>query len=184
MPTACRLSNLNPGKCLKVTVDIGVTCINEFSNIKNYVVPARAGIQVRGSLAAIANVRFASRDRAGGCPAATHFLCFAKESKQRRATRVRRFCRDSAYDKNALRYSRAKAAAERALRIRFVTKVKIVVQSSDIPRRNLLRSLRCSAALNGNSKAHRAMVCLFIENVCRKLSPSPRKGKAGMGLHA
>jgi hypothetical protein len=118
---------------------------------------------------------------AGGCPAATHFLCFAKESKQRKATRVHRRAKKP---RGSLCYSRAKAAAELALRKRFVVKVNIVAQSSDSPRRNLLHSLRCSATLNGNSEARRAT----SDSLLRGAPLHPRsfpwvQGKAGMGLH-
>jgi hypothetical protein len=109
----------------------------------------------------VANAHFSSRDRAGGCPAATHFLCFAKESKQRKATRVHRFCRDTpergspskACDKNPLRYSKRQAAAELLVRIALVSDASNVASSSNSPRGMPLSLLRCSATLNGNSKA-------------------------------
>ena len=63
---------------------------------------------------------FAVRD-AGGCPAATYFLCFAKESRQRKATRG-----SSPPQKRGgtLRCSRVKAAAELGLEGAAVVEVK------------------------------------------------------------
>ncbi len=55
---------------------------------------------------------------AGGSPAATHFLCFAKESKQRKATP-----RSSAL-RASLRYSKRQAAAELGLEWAELQKVE------------------------------------------------------------
>jgi hypothetical protein len=85
---------------------------------------------------------------AGGSPAASPFPLFRqKKGTKEKATRVHR----PAKARGSLRYSRAKAAAELALRKRFAIKGKVVAQSSDSPRRNLLRSVRCSATLTGFS---------------------------------
>ena len=49
---------------------------------------------------------------AGGCPAATFFLCFAKERRQRKATRG---SSPRQKRRGALRYSNRQAAAELGL---------------------------------------------------------------------
>jgi hypothetical protein len=129
--------------------------------VQNFVIPARlpnpAGTQstvVSKTLMALIPVS------AGGCPAATHFRSDAKESKQRKATRVHRFCRDKACDKNSLRYSKRQAAAELLGRIVLVSDASNVASSSNSPRGMPLSLLRCSATLNGNSKA-RIAACLL-----------------------
>ena len=66
---------------------------------------------------------FAVRD-AGGCPAATYFLCFAKESRQRKATRG---SSPRQKRRGALRCSRVKAAAELGLEGVAVLEVKVAL---------------------------------------------------------
>ena len=55
---------------------------------------------------------------AGGSPAATHFSCFAKKSKQKKATP------DSSAHRASLRYSKRQAAAELGLVGAYVHKGK------------------------------------------------------------
>ncbi len=64
------------------------------------------------------------RVNAGGSPAASYFLCFAKESNQRKATRG-----SSSPQKrgDALRYSKRQAAAELGLEWAKVQKVEFVL---------------------------------------------------------
>ena len=167
-------------------LEIGAGAREQIPKVQNFVIPARLPNPAGTQPAVVSKTLMTLIPAfAGGCPAATHFRSDAKESKQRKATRAVGKCdRRAKKPRGSLRYSRAKAAAELALRIRFVIKGKVVAQSSDSPRRNLLRSLRCSATLNGNAKARSAVIYLFLESVCRKLSPSPREGKAGIGSNA
>jgi len=160
-------------KWLEMPVDERVLSYPKSSAIKNYVVPAQAGIQVRGCIAVLVNFCFASSDRAGGCPAATHFLCFAKESKQRKATRVHRFCRDKACDKNPLRYSKRQAAAELLGRIALVSDARNAASSSDSPRGMPL-------SLRGISVGQRLGVCLGFREACF----TPRKRHAPTSAYA
>jgi hypothetical protein len=120
-------------KWLEIPVDKWVYKREPFPRSQNFVIPARlpnpAGTR---SAVALKTLMALIPAFAGGCPAATHFRSDAKESKQRKATRVHRFCRDKACDKNSLRYSRAKAAAELALRKRFVMKANIVRKAQTV----------------------------------------------------
>ena len=79
---------------------------------------------------------------AGGCPAATYFLCFAKESKQRKATPGSSALRAS------LRCSQTRAAAELGLVV-VSRKWFSLCSPSDSPRGHPPRLLRCSAPLMG-----------------------------------
>ena len=63
---------------------------------------------------------------AGGSPAATHFLCFAKESKQRKATP------GSSPLRGSLRCSRVKAAAELGLECATTQKVLFVLATQTV----------------------------------------------------
>ncbi len=61
---------------------------------------------------------------AGGCPAATYFLCFAKESRQRKATRG---SSPRQKRRGALRCSRVKAAAELGLEGAALLEIKVAL---------------------------------------------------------
>jgi hypothetical protein len=144
-------------KWLEIPVDKWVYKREPFPRSQNFVIPAKAGTQ---STVVSKTLMTLIPAFAGGCPATTHFLCFAKESKQRKATQVHRFCRDKACDKNPLRYSKRQAAAELLGRIVLVSDASNVASSSNSPRGMPLSLLRCSATLNGNSKA-RIAACLL-----------------------
>ena len=120
---------------------------------------------------------------AGGCPAATHFLCFAKESKQRKATRARRFVAMK-LQQNPLRYSRAKAAAELLGRITLLIGASNVASLSNSPRGMPLSLFRCSATLNGNSTARMFVVSprMCIHIALHAVGFFPCKGKTGDGV--
>ena len=90
-------------------------------------------------------VRLPANTDAGGGPAAAHFLCSAKESKQRKAAP------SSPPLRGSLRYSVLKAAAELVGRMFISAPTIAVAPSSDSPRRLPLQPLRCSAARTGPS---------------------------------
>jgi hypothetical protein len=98
----------------------------------------------------------------------TFFASPKKVSKERRPGVRRR-----AKARGSLRYSRTKAAAELVGRICTALRRGIVASSSNRPRRLPLRSLRCSATLNGNSRARLFRVAAQ-KIVCRPgLDPGP-----------
>ena len=118
---------------------------------------------------------------AGDCPAATHFLCFAKESKQRKATRAHRRAKKP---RDSLRYSKRPAAAELLGRITLLIGANNVASSSNSPRGMPLSLFRCSATLNGNSTARMFVasprMCIHIS--LHAVGFFPCKGKMGDGV--
>ena len=103
---------------------------------------------------------------AGGCPAASYFLCFAKESNQRKATRG---SSPRQKRRGALRYSKQQAAAELGL-VDATRKRSCLCSPSDSPRGMPLSFLRYSATLIGTRSAGNDGLKLFvISNAVRNL---------------
>ena len=101
-----------------------------------------------------------------GLPAASYFLCFAKESNQRKATRG---SSPRQKRRGALRYSKRQAAAELGL-VDAAHKRSCLCSPSDSPRGMPLSLLRYSATLIWTRSADNHCLKLFvISNTVRNL---------------
>ncbi len=94
------------------------------------------------------------RGFAGGCPAATHFLCFAKESKQRKATPGSSPRKSAGFPALLTNAGRCGTRARR----RFCAARCSFRSPSNSPRGNLPRLLRCSATLMGTPVVRNCVV--------------------------